>query len=147
MCLLAGRTLVPGPGSPNTFPSPGKQELPWCLPSVLPHMPLLAPSQMPCHLVGRGGCSRGISLAVVECSWFLGVGAQQTGHCCEAEGSRQECHSPFLTRDPGPGPLVSSEKLNGHPSLRTVCSPGLSQYSQLKAERTSCERTAFLLLP
>lgn len=44
MCLLSGRTLVPGPGSPGTFPSPRRQELPWCLPSVLPHMPLLAPT-------------------------------------------------------------------------------------------------------
>lgn len=106
-----------------------------------------SPQPDACHLAGRGGCSRGISLAVVEHSWFLGAGTQQTGHCCEAEGSRQECHSPFLTRDPGPRPLDSSEQLSGHPSLRTVCSPALSQCSQLKAERTGCERTAFLLLP
>lgn len=37
------------------------------------------------HLVGRGGCSRGIPPAVGEFSWFLGAGAQQTGHCCEAD--------------------------------------------------------------
>lgn len=28
MCLLVRRTLAPGPGSPDTFPSPRKQELP-----------------------------------------------------------------------------------------------------------------------